>query len=51
MYTFCEHFESTFMVAALRIRPNVALVCISLSVPMIHILLYVWVTHVSIDEK
>ena len=30
IYTFCEHFESTYMVATLRIaiRLNVALVCI-----------------------
>ena len=30
IYTFCEHFESTYMVAALyvAIRLNVALVCI-----------------------
>ena len=44
IYTFCEHFESTYMVAALR---SYSTKC-GISLHFFECV-YVWVTHVSID--
>ena len=46
IYTFCEHFESTYMVAALRSYSTKR----GISLHFFECV-YVWVTHVSIDKK